>query len=392
MLMIWFQGIWLPQHGYSFTRTAAVGRDLHDPVHAGLRLSPGPVGKLSDRYGARPFATSGMLVSAAMYAVMMAFPANFSYWPFASVMFVSGIGGGLFASPNTASIMNSVPARHRGAASGMRVTFAQVGMPLSMGLFFTLLVFGLNAKVPSAMYHGLVAHGVPVANATQLSHLPPLGYIFAAFLGLNPLKSLLGPAVLGHLAPAQAAALTSRAFFPQLIGPSFKHGLVIILGFAVAMSVIAAIASALRGEKFVHEDDESIAQKARLGRGRRADRRHGGLSQLCWSRPRRAVTAERPEPASALPARRAGLGRGTGAPQAGTPFGFGETLRPRACSVRVPGHTVAPAAHPEAEVRTLVGLQHMLDVQPGVPGLRLAGGRRPRLSATRSVRLRVRRA
>ncbi len=264
MLMIWFQGIWLPQHGYSFVRT---------PLWAGIYMMPfmlgfvfsGPLsGRLSDRYGARPFATSGMLVSAAMYILMMTFPANFSYWPFAAVMFVSGIGGGLFASPNTASIMNSVPARSRGAASGMRVTFAQVGMPLSMGLFFTLLVFGLNAKVPAAMYQGLVAHGVPVANAAQLSHLPPLGYIFAAFLGLNPLKSLLGPAVLGHLAPSQAAALTSRAFFPQLIGPSFKHGLVIILAFAAAMSVIAAVASALRGEKFVHEDEESIAQKALL--------------------------------------------------------------------------------------------------------------------------------
>ena len=267
MLMIWFQGIWLPQHGYSFTRT---------PLWAGIYMLPfmlgfvfaGPLsGKLSDRYGARPFATSGMLVSAAMYLAMMAFPANFSYWPFAAVMFVSGVGGGLFASPNTASIMNSVPARHRGAASGMRVTFAQVGMPLSMGLFFTLLVFGLNAKVPSAMYQGLVAHGVPVASATQLSHLPPLGYVFAAFLGLNPLKSLLGPTVLGHLAPAQATALTSRAFFPQLIGPSFKHGLVIILAFAVAMSLVAAVASALRGVKFIHEDDESRDQKAQLTLG-----------------------------------------------------------------------------------------------------------------------------
>jgi MFS family permease len=264
MLMIWFQGIWLPQHGYSFART---------PLWAGIYMMPfmlgfvfaGPLsGKLSDRYGARPFATSGMLVSAAMYGAMMAFPANFSYWPFAAVMFVSGIGGGLFASPNTASIMNSVPARHRGAASGMRVTFAQVGMPLSMGLFFSLLVFGLNAKVPAAMYSGLASHGVPVGTATQLSHLPPLGYIFAAFLGINPLKSLLGPKVLGHLSHAQAASLTSRSFFPQLIGPSFKHGLVIILCFAVGMSIIAAIASALRGEKFVHEDDESREQKANI--------------------------------------------------------------------------------------------------------------------------------
>jgi MFS family permease len=264
MLMIWFQGIWLPQHGYSFTDT---------PLWAGIYMIPfmlgfvvaGPVsGMLSDRYGARPFATGGMLLSAAMYGAMMAFPANFSYVPFAAVMFVSGIGGGLFASPNTASIMNSVPARHRGAASGMRVTFAQAGLPLSMGLFFTLLVVGLNAKVPAAMYQGLVSHGIPTASAAQLAHVPPLGYIFAAFLGYNPLRSLLGPTVLSHLAPAQVAALTSRSFFPQLIGPSFKHGLVLILGFAVVMSVIAAVASALRGEKFVHVDDESIAQKAGL--------------------------------------------------------------------------------------------------------------------------------
>ena len=263
MLMIWFQGIWLPQHGYRFVDT---------PLWAGIYMIPwslgfvvaGPVsGKLSDRYGARPFATAGMLLSAVMYAAMMAFPANFAYWPFAAVMFVSGIAMGLFASPNTASIMNSVPARHRGAASGMRVTFGSAGMPLSMGLFFTLLVFGLNAKVPTAMYHGLIAHGIPVAKATQLSHLPPLGYIFAAFLGYNPLKSLLGPSVLGHISRANATSLTGRSFFPQLIGPSFKHGLLLILVFAVVMSVIAAVASALRGEKFIHEDEESKAQKAR---------------------------------------------------------------------------------------------------------------------------------
>jgi MFS family permease len=266
MLMIWFQGIWLPQHGYSFTRTPLWAGIFMIPFMVGFVVS-GPVsGKLSDKYGARPFATAGMLLSGAMYAVMMTFPANFSYAPFAVTMFFTGIGGGLFASPNTASIMNSVPARHRGAASGMRVTFAQAGMPLSMGLFFSLLVVGLNAKVPAAMYSGLLAHGVPIAKATQLSHLPPLGYIFAAFLGLNPLKSLLGKAVLGHLHAAQAAALTSRWFFPHLIGPSFKHGLLMILTVAVVMSVIAAIASALRGEKFIHEDDESRAQKADLHR------------------------------------------------------------------------------------------------------------------------------
>ncbi len=264
MLMIWFQGIWLPQHGYSFVDT---------PLWAGIYMIPwmlgfvvaGPVsGMLSDRYGARPFATGGMLLSAAMYAAMMTFPANFAYWPFAAVMFVSGIAMGLFASPNTASIMNSVPARHRGAASGMRVTFSNVGMPLSMGLFFTLLVAGLNAKVPAAMFRGLVAHGIPAAKAAALAHVPPLGYIFAAFLGYNPLKSLLGPAVLSHLPPAQAADLTGRSFFPHLIGPAFVHGLSLILIFAIAMSLLAAVASVFRGGKYIHEDDESMAQKAGL--------------------------------------------------------------------------------------------------------------------------------
>jgi MFS family permease len=268
MLMIWFQGIWLPQHGYAFSDT---------PLWAGIYMIPftlgfvvaGPIsGMLSDRYGARPFATGGMLLAAATYALMMTFPANFSYWPFGAVMFVSGISGGLFASPNTSSIMNSVPARHRGAASGMRVTFASTGMPLSMGLFFTLLVAGLNAKVPAAMLKGLVANGVQAHAAAALAHVPPLGYVFAAFLGYNPLKTLLGPSVLSHLSAAQAAHLTSRAFFPQLIGPAFVSSLGIILTVAVVMSLVAAIASAFRGAKFVHVDEESAAQRhvARGGR------------------------------------------------------------------------------------------------------------------------------
>jgi MFS family permease len=235
------------------------------PFMIGFVVSGPLSGRLSDRYGARPFATAGMLLSGAMYGLMLLFPANFSYWPFALVMFTSGIGGGLFAAPNTSSIMNSVPARHRGAASGMRVTLANSGMPLSMGLFFTMLIIGLNSSVPHAMLAGLTAHGVPAGVATMLAKAPPLGYLFAAFLGYNPLKSLLGPKILAHLGAAQAKLITSRAFFPRLIGPPFKHALALILIFAVVMSVIAAAASAMRGGKFIHIDDESLAQKARLG-------------------------------------------------------------------------------------------------------------------------------
>jgi MFS family permease len=265
MLMIWFQGIWLPLHGYSYTDT---------PLWAGIYMLPfslgfvasGPIaGKLSDKYGSRWFTTGGMLLNAILFAVVMLFPANFSYVPFAFVMFGLGVAGGLFAAPNTSAIMNSVPARDRGAASGMRVTFNNAGMPLSMGIFFTLLVLGLNAKVPSTMFHGLVSHGISATQATQLAHMPPLGYMFAAFLGFNPLKSLLGPAVLSHLSAGQVAALTSRQFFPQLIGGPFKHGLVLIMLLAVAMSLVAALASALRGQRFIHEDEESKAQDLRAG-------------------------------------------------------------------------------------------------------------------------------
>jgi MFS family permease len=263
MLIIWFQGIWLPQHGYDFART---------PLWSGIYMLPwmmgfvilGPLsGKLSDRYGARPFTTAGMVLSAGAYLVMMAFPPNFVYVPFALVMLVSGMAMGLFASPNTSSIMNSLPARERGVGSGMRVTFGSAGMPLSMGLFFTLMVFGLNSDVPSAMSRGLLAQGVPAATVAQVAHQPPLGYLFAAFLGYNPLKQLLGPKVLSALSPHQVSVLTGRAFFPQLIGAPFKHGLVLILSFAVVMSLIAAVASALRGGRFVHEEAGSTIDHSR---------------------------------------------------------------------------------------------------------------------------------
>ncbi|MDA8396714.1 MAG: MFS transporter [Actinomycetota bacterium] len=254
MLIIWFQGIWLPQHGYDYTSTPLWSGIYVLPLMIGM-VAAGPIaGKLSDRYGARPFATAGMLITAVTYLLMMAVPPNFSYPPFALLIFANGVGMGLFVSPNTASIMNSVPARERGAASGMRVTFGNSGMPLSMGLFFTLMVFGLNATVPGTMYKGLVAHSVPAAVAAQLSHLPPLGYLFAAFLGYNPLQQLLGPKLLASLPAHQAQILTGRSFFPSLISDPFKHGLVLILAFAAIMSVIAAIASLLRGSKFVHAE------------------------------------------------------------------------------------------------------------------------------------------
>jgi EmrB/QacA subfamily drug resistance transporter len=253
MLIIWLQGIWLPLHGYDYTQT---------PLWAGIYMLPmtigflvaGPVsGMLSDRFGARPFATGGMILSAVSFALLMLLPADFSFPIFAALIFLNGVSMGMFASPNTAAIMNSVPARHRGVASGMRVTFMNVGMPLSIGLFFTLMIVGLNATVPPAMYSGLVGNGVPAPVAHRLAGLPPISYLFASFLGYNPLGSLLGP-VLGQLPAESAARLTDRYFFPSLISGPFQHGLVLVLLFSIAASLVAAAASALRGGKFVHEE------------------------------------------------------------------------------------------------------------------------------------------
>jgi len=256
MLVIWLQGIWLPEHGYGFARTPLWAGIYMIPLNVGF-LAAGPVsGLLTDKFGARPFATGGMLLAAATFAALMLLPVNFSYRLFALVIFANGVAFGLFAAPNTTSIMNSVPARYRGVASGMRGTFQNAGMPLSIAIFFSLMIVGLTSRVPHAMLAGLTANGVPVATATRLAHLPPVGYLFAAFLGSNPLRSLLGPKVLAALSPAQQARLVGRGFFPSLISDPFKHGLMIILTFSIAMCLLAAWASWLRGAKYIHHEPE----------------------------------------------------------------------------------------------------------------------------------------
>jgi MFS family permease len=257
MLVIWLQGIWLPLHGYDYTQTPLWAGIYMLPLTVGF-LVAGPIsGVLSDRFGARPFATGGMVLSAITFAALLLIPADFSYPIFALIIFLNGVSMGLFASPNTAGIMNAVPARHRGVASGIRVTFMNVGLPLSIGLFFTLMIVGLNATVPSALYSGLTSNGVPSALAHRLAGLPPISYLFASFLGYNPLGSLLGP-VLAQLPPADAARLTGRTYFPSLISGPFQHGLVLVLGFSIAASLVAALASALRGGRYVHEEAEVV--------------------------------------------------------------------------------------------------------------------------------------
>ncbi len=262
MLIIWLQGIWLPLHGYSFESTPLWAGIYMLPMTAGFLVS-GPVsGWLSDRYGARPFATGGMIVSAATFLMLMWLPPNFSFPIFAFLIFLNGVGSGLFAAPNTTAVMNSVPANQRGAASGMRATFMNSGMVLSIGIFFSLMIAGLASSLPHTLGSGLIAQGVPAADAARISHLPPVGTLFAAFLGYNPIRTLLGPHVLGALPPTHAAYLTGKAFFPQLISKPFMHGLRIVFSAAALMSVIAAAASWLRGGKYVHDEVGPFAAPA----------------------------------------------------------------------------------------------------------------------------------
>jgi len=270
MLIMWLQGIWLPLHGYEFEQT---------PLWAGIFLLPmtlgflvaGPIsGTLSDHHGARPFTTTGMLLGAASFVLLMVLPVDFSYWQFALVLFLNGVAFGMFASPNTAAVMNSVPARDRGVASGMRSTCNMLGMPLSQAIFFSLMIVGLGANLQPAMLTGLTAHHVPVALAGQLAHMPPTSYLFAAFLGFNPLAKLLGPTVLAALPAADAHALVSKTFFPSLIGTPFKDGMVDVLIFATVMCLVAALASWLRGGKFVHA--EALATHSHAGDARRRQR------------------------------------------------------------------------------------------------------------------------
>jgi MFS family permease len=253
ILIIWLQGIWLPLHGYSFASTPLWAGIYLLPLTAGFLVAGPLAGALSDRYGSRTFATAGVLISAATFGAMQLLPADFSYPAFAALLFIYGLSSGLFASPNQAGIMNSLPPGQRGAGAGMAATFQNSASVLSIGIFFTLIIVGLSASLPHALYSGLVAQGVPSAAASRVAHLPAVGSLFAAFLGFNPVATLLGP-ILPHLAPAHAAYLTGRAFFPRLIAPAFMSGLRAALDFAALACVLAALASALRGGRYVHPE------------------------------------------------------------------------------------------------------------------------------------------
>jgi hypothetical protein len=254
MLIIWLQGIWLPLHGYAFTATPLWAGIAMIPLTVGFMIA-GPIsGILSDRYGARPFATGGMIGAALSFLLLELLPVNFPYWVFGLLLFFTGLTMASFGSPNRTGVMNSLPPQHRGAGSGMNTTFQNSAQVVSIGIFFSLMIVGLSTSLPQNLYHGLVDHGVPVAAASRAAHLPPVSTLFAAFLGYNPVQHLIGTAALSHLSSAQRAVVTGRSFFPQLITAPFRAGLHAAFDFAILASLVAAAASWTRGGRYVYSE------------------------------------------------------------------------------------------------------------------------------------------
>jgi MFS family permease len=256
MLIIWLQGIWLPLHGYSFESTPLWSAVYLPPLTCGFLIAGPASGAMSDKFGARWFATGGLLLTAVTYVGLFLIPVDFPYWLFALLIALNGVGSGLFAAPNTTAIMNSVPAAQRGIASGMRGTFFNSGTSLSIGIFFSLMIVGLATTLPATLSSGLQHQGVSAQVAEGVAQLPPVASLFAAFLGFNPIERLLGPTgALDHVSAHQAATLTGGQFFPQLISGPFHSGLVVVFTAAAVMSVIGALASLLRGGRYVHGED-----------------------------------------------------------------------------------------------------------------------------------------
>ena len=263
MLIIWLQGIWLPQHGYSFSRTPLWAGIYMVPLTIGFLLVGPLAGALSDRSGARVLSTAGLLVSGASFLLLELLPINFSYIWFALLIFVFAVGMGMFFSPNQAAVMNSLPPDQRGAGAGMLNTFQNSATVLSMGLFFTIVTLGLASQLPSHLYQGLTAAGVAPGPAHLVANEPPIGSLFSAFLGLNPIKELLGPTgALQHMSAHQVAYITGRSFFPQLIEGPFAHGMHLAFTFAAIATGIAIIASALRPKRYLHTTEPLLEELA----------------------------------------------------------------------------------------------------------------------------------
>jgi MFS family permease len=230
----------------------------------------GPIsGILSDKYGSRWIATAGMVLMTVAFLGIAALPVDFDYLQFAIALFVMGVGNGMFAAPNTASIMNSVPPEERGVASGMRSTLQNTAQTASMGLFFTIVIVSLTSKFPAALATSLSSIGAS-SLLQAFSAIPPTGALFAAFLGYNPVTSILGSmpsAIVASIPQGTIDVLTGSTWFPSTLAQSLMASLRLSFLIGAALCAVAAVLSAMRGERYVNEASEAGQQELATGSG-----------------------------------------------------------------------------------------------------------------------------
>ena len=269
MLIILLQAVWLPLHGISYQDT---------PFWAGVYIIPfslgfvvmGPLsGYLSDRYGARGFSTLGMVITGTAFLALSELPYNFYYPDFAAIVFAMGIGMGMFSSPNIASIMNSVPPQNRGAAAGMRSTLMNTGTSVGTSILFTTVLLTLSGSLPGYLATAAAAAGAPQLGTSVFRQIAPTSALFAAFLGYNPMQTILNslPASLtSTLSAGVVATLTGKSWFPNAFAPAFMSSLRVAIYINAALAYTAALASVVRGKRYIYglepEKEEPQTKKA----------------------------------------------------------------------------------------------------------------------------------
>jgi MFS family permease len=255
LLIMLLQGIWLPLHGYSYESTPFWAGVFMLPLTAGFVIMGPLSGWLSDKYGSRWFATSGMLLIALSFVILAMLPYTFDYPIFAIALLIMGLGNGMFGAPNIAAIMNSVPPEDRGVASGMRSMLQNSGMVVSMALFFTIVIISLTHLFPPVLATSLTEAGAPEL-IIPMSTIPPTGALFAAFLGYNPVQAILvslPPAIVATISPATITTLTGTTWFPTTLAQAFMPSLRISFYIGALLSIIAGILSAMGGTRVVRE-------------------------------------------------------------------------------------------------------------------------------------------
>jgi MFS family permease len=255
MLVILLQAVWLPLHGFSYQDTPFWAGIYIIPMSLGF-VSAGPVsGWLSDKKGARGLATGGMCLLCVVFLILSTLPYNFTYPEFAASIFLMGIGFGMFSSPNVSSIMGTVPPERRSTATGMVLTLQNTGTTVGLTILFTEVIGALTGSLPNALASAMTNAGAPHV-ASSLSQIPPTLALFAAFLGYNPMATMISElpqAVSGQISPQAFSTITSTTWFPRTIAPPFMTAVHLAFYFNAGLAVVAALASLMRGKKQQYE-------------------------------------------------------------------------------------------------------------------------------------------